>query len=401
MLSNQDENTDMDRRPQSGKKWLSRFQKLVLPGLILQSVVIGGGYSTGREVVQYGARYGAVGWITVVVAVVGFSLVSALVFEVARVFRSYDYKTWIQQIIGKFWPIFEGLFLVMVIIGIAVVVSAGGNILEQTWGFPYLPAVLGITAAVAVIICHGSHTVERFKTIGSVFLYSGYAIFSWVVLSQKWGQVAAVFASHDSSYVPGAGSWAAFSSGVLYVGYNLAVFPTVLFCLHRQDSRKETMAAGLVAGLLMTVPFGLTYLSLMAFYPAEEVIGAPVPWLPMLQSLGSPFVVLLYGAVVGWTLVETTVGVIHAIVDRIERHLSPDRGTRLQRTSGLSQKHRALLAIAILAAAAALSRFGITALVARGYSLMAYGFIVIFAVPLLTVGVYRIVRATKKIKAQP
>ena len=152
MLSNQDENTDMDRRPQSGKKWLSRFQKLVLPGLILQSVVIGGGYSTGREVVQYGARYGAVGWITVVVAVVGFSLVSALVFEVARVFRSYDYKTWIQQIIGKFWPIFEGLFLVMVIIGIAVVVSAGGNILEQTWGFPYLPAVLGITAAVAVII---------------------------------------------------------------------------------------------------------------------------------------------------------------------------------------------------------------------------------------------------------
>ena len=382
--------TDKDRAPQSGKKWLSRFQKLVLPGLILQSVVIGGGYSTGREVVQYGARYGSAGWITVIVAVVGFSLMSALVFEVARVFRSYDYKTWIRQIIGRFWPLFEGLFLVMVIIGIAVVVSAGGNILERTLGFPYLPAVIGITAAVAAIICLGSHAVERFKTAGSILLYSGYSIFSWVVLSQKWDQIAAVFASNDISYVPGAGPWSALSSGILYVGYNLAVFPTVLFCLHRQNSRKETMAAALVAGLLMTIPFGLTYLSLMAFYPSEEVIGAPVPWLPMLESLGNPFIVLLYGAVVGWTLVETAVGVIHAIVDRIERHMSPERREGVRIRSGLSRKHRALIAVAILAAAATLSRFGIIALVAQGYSMMAYGFILVFAIPLLTVGVYRI-----------
>ena len=33
------------------------FGKFVLPGIILQSVMIGGGYATGREIVEYGASW--------------------------------------------------------------------------------------------------------------------------------------------------------------------------------------------------------------------------------------------------------------------------------------------------------------------------------------------------------
>ena len=35
------------------------FGKFVLPGIILQSVMIGGGYATGREIVEYGGKFGA------------------------------------------------------------------------------------------------------------------------------------------------------------------------------------------------------------------------------------------------------------------------------------------------------------------------------------------------------
>ena len=44
----------------------------------------------------------------------------------------------------------------------------------------------------------------------------------------------------------------------------------------------------------------------------------------------------------------------------------------------------------ILLTSAVLSRVGIIALVAQGYSLMAWGFLLLFAVPLLTVGVRRL-----------
>lgn len=44
-------------------KVLSMFDgnlgKYLLPGIVLQSVMIGGGYATGREIVEYGAKFGA------------------------------------------------------------------------------------------------------------------------------------------------------------------------------------------------------------------------------------------------------------------------------------------------------------------------------------------------------
>lgn len=38
------------------------FGKYVLPGIILQSVLIGGGFATGREIVEYGAKFGSLGY---------------------------------------------------------------------------------------------------------------------------------------------------------------------------------------------------------------------------------------------------------------------------------------------------------------------------------------------------
>lgn len=38
-----------------------RYGKYLLPGVLLQSVLIGGGYATGREIVSYGAKFGAGG----------------------------------------------------------------------------------------------------------------------------------------------------------------------------------------------------------------------------------------------------------------------------------------------------------------------------------------------------
>ena len=54
------------RKPQnSGKKSFfdGAFGKYLVPGILLQSVLIGGGYATGREVISYGAMYGAKGWL--------------------------------------------------------------------------------------------------------------------------------------------------------------------------------------------------------------------------------------------------------------------------------------------------------------------------------------------------
>ena len=90
---------------------------------------------------------------------------------------------------------------------------------------------------------------------------------------------------------------------------------------------------------------------------------------------------------------ETSVGSIHAVVDRIDKNLGDLPAWLAREVESLSPTLRAVMAGGILLLAMALSRVGIIDLVAKGYGLLAWGFIALIAIPLLTVGVYRIVRA--------
>src|SRR5690606_16913512 len=121
------------------------------------------------------------------------------------------------------------------------------------------------------------------------------------------GQIVDVFRTSDHSFLPDAGLQSVLWSGVIYVGYNLAVFPAALFTVKRQRSLAETLSAGIIAGLLMTAPWFLTYLSVMGYYPDVSVMNAAVPWLAMLTGFGN-VVVVTFGVVVGWTLIETATG---------------------------------------------------------------------------------------------
>jgi len=374
------------------KRLLSgRFGSLLLPAIILQSVLIGGGYASGREVVQYGARFGSAGLLAVVAIFIGFTVMAILVFELSRLFGTYDYKSYMQTIIWKGWPLFDVLFVVMATIVIAVMASAAGSIMEDTVGIPYMVGIVGIILVVGALTYFGASVIERFKTAGTAFLYVAYVVFGVLVLSAVWGDVVSVFSAADTSYVDDASQGAVLQSGILYVGYNLAIFPAVFFALHRQETRKETVLSGLLAGTMMTLPFLLTYLCLLGFYPSESVMGAEVPWLPMLRSVGGPALIAFYGIVIGWTLVETAVGAIHAIIDRIDADLERIDVGRFAEVDGLTRLQSGALGVGILGTATLLSQFGIIALVAQGYTIMAYFFIALFAIPTLTVGIVRIV----------
>lgn len=376
-----------------------RFGRLLLPAIVLQSVLIGGGYATGREIVAYGARYGARGWIAVVTIFLGFTVVSYLTFEVARCYRTYEYKGFIRVLIGAAWPAFDLLYLVMTVVVIAVIASAAANILHDTLGIPPLIGTAGVIVAVGILTYHGSEVIEAFKSLGTVLLYIAYLLFSALVLGARWDTVRAVLAGTvpagpASAVTTASGSASALAilgTGIVYVGYNLAVYPAVLFTLHRQTERRHTAVSALVSGLLMTVPFALTWLCLMAFFPAPGVFDAPVPWLPMLRSVGGAALLALFGIVMGWTLLETSVGMIHAILDRIDADLERIDAGPLAAVDGLSPLASGLLGGGILLVAALLSRVGIIALVERGYTLMGYAFIALFAVPLLTVGAWKTV----------
>jgi len=79
----------------------SFYQKYLLPGLVFQGVVIGGGYATGRELVEFFLPHGPIGGLlSMAVAALIWSCVMAASFELCRMTQSYDYKTFFKLAVG-------------------------------------------------------------------------------------------------------------------------------------------------------------------------------------------------------------------------------------------------------------------------------------------------------------
>jgi uncharacterized membrane protein YkvI len=281
---------------------------------------------------------------------------------------------------------------------LAVMAAAMGSVLRTTLGVPYAAGLFVTFVAVAFLSWKGTHVIERFKTLGTFLLWTVYLAFTVLALTAEPTAVTSHAAAQadGSTVVLHATTLAVLVSAIQYVGYNLSSFPPVLFCLHRQTRRSEAMWSGLFAGVAMTFPFALTFLALMRFWPDPAVFGAEVPWLAMLEIAGAgrggALWTVLFGFVAGWTLLDTAVGNAHALVDRVEHNLG-DLPQRLRPKAGkFTPAQRALFSTAVLGVATVLARFGIIDLVARGYGALSWGFIALLALPLLTVGVVRIVR---------
>ena len=124
----------------------SFFKKYLLPGFVFQSVLIGGGYGTGRELVEFFLSYGPLGGLLgmLLVSTVMWSLLLAVTFEFSRKFRAYDYRTFFKILLGPFWFIFEIIYFLYMLIVLAVVGSAAGILLQDNFGIPYLVGVIFI-----------------------------------------------------------------------------------------------------------------------------------------------------------------------------------------------------------------------------------------------------------------
>ena len=388
----------------------TRFHTLVLPAIIAQSMIIGGGYATGREVVEYAGRFGNRGWLAVAIITVCFAVVMALSFELARLAGAYDYKTWSRNLVGPLWWLIDLLFVSMMMLVIAVMTAAIGEVLQQTVGLPKLLSLALALVCVGFLSWRGSGFIEKAKTWGSAALYLGYCAFAVLVLTAPVDgaaveavgaavaqPVAVVYASAPAT---GGGVLEVIVAAVLYVAYNVAVVPAVLFCLHRQTRRSETFSSGALAGVAMTVPFALTLACLLRS-PQASVMEAEVPWLPLIGAAadgragGAALWIAIFGLVAGWTLIETAVGSIHALLRRVESNLD-DLPRRWRPASGrLTRAQKAGTAVGVLVAAVGLSTFGIIDLVARGYGTLAWGFIALVVVPLFVVVPYRTFKAAE------
>ena len=353
------------------------FRRYLLPGFVFQGVTIGGGYATGRELVEFVMPAGpAGGLLGMGVAMLVFSAVLAASFELARVTKSYDYKAFFQQLLGRGWVLFEIAYVLLLVIILSVIGAAAGEISQTTFGLPPLAGTLVLIGAIGLIVFYGSTLVERATATLAIALYACYVVLIAWTVARFGDRIGEAFAA------PVGGGW--FMGGVTYAGYNLSCAAGVLFVLRHATRRRHAVVAGLLAGPITMLPGVLFFVAMMAFHP--QIGGQSLPSAFVLSQLGAPWFEVVFQLVIFGTLIDTGAPLLHAINERIARTLETQGRT-------LPQAARPALSLAVLVLSIyAASAIGLVDLIAKGYGALTWAFIVLMVIPVLTLGVWKIQR---------
>jgi uncharacterized membrane protein YkvI len=358
----------------------SRFERYLLPGLAFKAVVIGGGYATGRELAEFFLPSGPWGGIVaMVLAMLIWSGVCTATFLFARASGARDYLTFVRALLGPAWVIFEAAYLLFVVLILAVFGAAAGAIGQATLGLPTIAGTLLLMAAIALITAYGNPSVERLFTYVSFLLYGVYALFVLLSLFSFGARIERGFAAAGAGLGQG---WLA--GGVTYASYNIVGAITILPVLRHLTSDRDAVAAGLIAGPLAMLPALMFFTCMIAYYP--EIAQATLPSDFLLQRLNLPAFRYLFQLMIFAALLESGTGSVHSINERIGAAWLRHRRTELGR------KWRFMIALILLAACMLLAEhFGLVTLIARGYRLLAWIFLLVYVLPLLTIGVFRLV----------
>lgn len=357
----------------------SWFQRLILPGLAFKAVVIGGGYATGRELAEFFLPSGPWGGLAgMVVAMAVFSLVCVATFLFARATGTRDYQSFFKALLGPGWVAFEAVYVLFVVLILAVYGAAAGAIGTALLGVPAIGGTLALMAGILLFVTFGNKSVERLFETVSYLLYGVYALFVVLAFTKFGDRIAVGF----STPAP-AGNWLA--GGVTYASYNLIGAVVILPVVRHLTSGRDAIIAGLVAGPLAMVPALLFFTCMVAFYPG--IAAATLPSDVLLARMNMPALHLLFQLMIFSALLESGASAVHAINERIDRAWKRRRGIALSRGARLGLSLGILVACMLLA-----GRFGLVALIATGYRALAYLILAIFIVPLLTIGMRRILR---------
>ncbi len=205
-------------------------------------------------------------------------------------------------------------------------------------------------------------------------LYAVYIIFLVIVFTKFSDRIIENFSHSEVK-----GNWPV--SSLKYAFYNLANVVGVIFCIRHIQTRREAFSAGILAGFIGIIPGLLLFVAMTSFYP--EILSAEIPSILAFKKTEIEILFIVFEIILFGTLIETGTALIHSFNERVF-------SSEYFRDKKKHQLIRPLIAISFLLIAVALSFFGIIDLIAKGYGIISWGFLLVFLLPMATIGVYKI-----------
>ncbi|NLM21576.1 MAG: hypothetical protein GX207_07505 [Peptococcaceae bacterium] len=275
--------------------------------------VVGAGFATGQEVLQFFTLYGKMGFVGIILACILFCFFGFAVMKISRDLKADSHCELVRFSAGLKLGLFLDWFITISFVGVLVVMAAGaGAIVEEHFNLSSLYGSIVIVLLAFFTVVSGLSNV--LKTIGIVVpfllvIVLGVALFSIVkdpVTIQKINIIESLEPPVTKSWL-----WAA----LLYVSYNILLAVAILTPLGVEAPNKRTMFQGSMIGAL-GLGIGILAISLAIISAAPESLAFQVPMVFLAKGFNT-VTALCYGLILLLEIYTTTVGILYGFSARV------------------------------------------------------------------------------------
>jgi uncharacterized membrane protein YkvI len=310
--------------------------------------VVGAGFGSGREILQFFSVYGGAGLWGCLMAGAAFGWLGARVLQLAAEGRAPDYRRLYAVALGeRLATPAEWVSSAALLVGLAAVLAGAGALAADVYGWPPLCGELLMAAAIAAVLAPG----RRGLIGGSLALVPPLvaAAVGLFAVEARQGHVGWSLAAVGGPAARHPGAW--LLGAVLYVGYNVMLAAVTLCAAGRGRPVRGARAGGLLGGVLLGVLAALVHSVLLAHL--GEVADAPLPLGRVVAAYG-PAWLAAYSACLGLALLTTGIATAFTLADRFGPRRLPV----------------GVAAAAVVLAALPLAGRGLVTLVATAYPVM-------------------------------
>ncbi|WP_053362699.1 hypothetical protein [Bacillus sp. FJAT-27251] len=288
------------------------MKRVLKIGSAFIGVIVGAGFASGQEVLQYFTSFGLMGTFGALVATVLFAYAGMTLVWLGSSMKTGSHKDVIYKVSGRYLGVIIDYILIFTLFGVGVVMIAGaGSNLNQQFG---LPVLLGTTLMALLILLTGMLKVDRVVGIISgitPFLILFVAIISVYSFISTEGSFAALdsIAKEQPTTLP---NW--FISGINYVSFNTAVGASMAIVMGAAENDRKTAAlGGLVGGIGLGILILVSHLAI--FSKIDSVGGMDMPMLMIVNNL-SPVLGTIMSIVLFAMIFSTAISMFYSFVAR-------------------------------------------------------------------------------------
>ncbi|MFX4262970.1 hypothetical protein ACOBQJ_12305 [Pelotomaculum propionicicum] len=273
--------------------------------------VIGAGFASGQEIMQFFILHGRSGLIGAALATILFAYLGGLVMYLAITMRSGSYKKLLGFLLGEKAGRFMDIFnLFMLLGGVGVMMAGSAAVFSEQFDLPAGAGIWSVAVLTSLVLMGGLEGVLNANVCLVPLKYLAVLAISLAALLSPGG----LSGFHAGAAASGgvAGSWAL--AGFLYVSYNMVVPVAVLSSLGNTVPLKTGLAGGVLGGLLLGLAVFLVTAAGLAHMP--EAASYQVPMLYLAGSFG-PVLRLGLGLLIWLAILTTTIANAHGFASRL------------------------------------------------------------------------------------